>query len=81
MPCDAACQAKIRLNGARILFGLQTTLEEIDIHVSKKGVLNRGDEMIGILNQMEDLSDKFAQVAIKDIGYDGALNHSLETAR
>jgi len=78
MPCDAACQAKIRLNGARIVYGLQATLAEVNRHTTNDGVLKHGEEMIKLLNKMEDLSDEFASMAIKDIGYAGPLNRSLD---
>lgn len=61
--------------------GVQHTLAEINRHVTGDGKLKRGDEMIVILNEMEDLSDRLARVAMEDIGHKGPFNRSLDVAK
>lgn len=78
--CDLACQAKLRLNGARVMSGVKITLDEVQRHLTNDGKLKRGPEMIKLLNLMEDLSDRLARVAMEDIGHTGPFNRSLAIA-
>lgn len=73
--CDAACRAKILLNGARVIREIEAhrelihRLEKSGVDVSKVLTKARGYKVIAALDQVEDLLIELNDLLLDSTGY------------
>lgn len=76
--CDLSCQTKIIINGGSASQLIESTCEGFQHFFNNGGKLQRSQEIIALLNEIEDKAVELQKLALKEgIGYSGPTGKML----